>query len=344
MINSPLQKSIHKIETKIETMNFNQKSTIENIKNTISQLERIIKQERSDSKGSSGGNQENSLYENKNKVSNLHFDYSSFNKRSDLNESNSEIRGRRRNNQDTNDGQIEKESHNQNHNQNSNWNYDNKYNNTYNSYGNYNDLTNEVKKKTLKTSSSNLNLNSIRNEIEHLKIQISSLERKENEDYTKENKKNQSNFNISQENYLNSLSDKEILNEIKGIFDEDVSKLSNADLIYYIKTSLFNNKRQRSLNDDFVDKTMRIYERIIKPKHKPEIIPTWRWLKNVISDWEEYNEVKEHVRKRFSLSETKKIKKVIIKCVDHTYSNKLKFGKIKKILLTEPNSRNESKE
>ena len=101
------------------------------------------------------------------------------------------------------------------------------------------------------------------------------------------------------------------------------------------------NYDKNKIKVEFISKTINICRQMTSRK-EANLIHTWRWFKRIIPEYQDYQYLKTLVKERFSISEDRNIKKSISKCINHTYSSKRKVGKIKKLLLTEPNSRNAS--
>lgn len=188
------------------------------------------------------------------------------------------------------------------------------------------------------------------NQIYNLKLQVAELEKEKYEIELKTRQEqdqaiNHSNeFNSSnipyvdkdnkQNQNLNDISDLDFINELKKRFEMS----SKVELLSEISRQTEKN----SVKEEFVSKTVKICRDITLNKDA-NIIHTWRWFKEVIQSHMDYCEVRRKIKNCFHANE-KDIKRIAIACIDQAYSNKRNVSKIKKLLMTEPNSRPTSKE
>ena len=326
MTNSPLQNNLNTIKLNIETLQSRNKEALFSMKESLKIIE---------SNSPKGDN--NCFIKNMSSPYNyketLHYNYNHTNSNFNINNDYS--------------------------NKNSNFNYKyslsptNKLNYSYRNYNlensldnglNYNINNENFKNGTNYSCNKELDLNNLSKYIANLKAQVNELEetKKKIENDITLNSNNKNNTKLINE-ISKDFDEKELAIELKRLLNTN----TNKNTLNEIKKKINNNK----LKDEFLTKTTKLCQNSTG-YNNVNLIYSWRWIKDLVINNNEYNYIKNYVHKKYygdttdenhyNLINNASTLKIIKSCIDNSLRNKKKVDKIKRILNYNPHSRSKS--
>lgn len=324
--NSPLQQQVQSIKMNLESLQLKNREALNNVKDSIRTLEA------SPNRGYNSDDLEVRSWNSPNKP--LNYDYSSVKDTANFNynypqyEDYSNKYSNQMNNIkviDTKNDDFNYDYRLENANQKRSYNFN--YSSPINSHK-YSHFQNSPQNMSYSKTYKQVDVENLSSHIQQLKMQLSELE-KAKLDLEVEIERTKRNTIETNQQKDDEISDNDFVNELRK--RTGINK--KTELLHEIKAKFERNK----IKEEFISKTTKVCKQVTGLKNA-NLIHTWRWIKDIVMEAKDYNEVKKYLQARFQ-TDNRDVKKLILSCIENTYSNKKKVGKIKKLLLTEPNSR-----